>query len=302
MVYLSNNALLLREWNEINEEIEDILPIFRLKSRFPNGFVLAHINPIAMKKLLFFASCTFFFVAAHAQIKSLPLSQPTEINFQFLQGNAPLSVKGLVFQFRLLDSTGCALAVFQSPTDIELVSDNKIKVLLNDERVAHLPPKAYKYELVDVKGNTERLWQKGTFNIKNNVGAASSVVSQQNDRVLKPDDGPFISLLRKEVDPTVPAHVKAISTQQIEKWDKNTTPTVTETDPTVAVHVKAITTTQIANWDQAAKNTTAPVGGSAVVYQSDYANNLLIFMALRVGITSYLHKNRFYQLCLQPNN
>ncbi|TAG24359.1 MAG: hypothetical protein EAZ32_18705 [Cytophagia bacterium] len=209
----------------------------------------------------------------YCQIKPLPVSPPTEINFQFLQGNEPLSAKGLVFQFRLLDSTGCALAVFQSPTDIELVSDSKIKVLVSDERVAHLAPKTYQYELVDVKGDGERLWQKGTFNIKNNVGAASSVVAQQNGRTARTDEGPFISLLRREVDPTVPAHVKAISAQQIDKWDKNNSPILTETDPTVAVHVKAITTTQIASWDQAAKNTTAPVGGSAAVYQSDYANN-----------------------------
>lgn len=64
-----------------------------------------------------------------------------------------------------------------------------------------------------------------------------------------------------ETDPTVPNHVKAITTLEINNWntafgwgDHSTQGYLTsfsETDPTVPAAVKAITNTQITNWDTA---------------------------------------------------
>lgn len=64
-----------------------------------------------------------------------------------------------------------------------------------------------------------------------------------------------------ETDPTVPSHVKSISTTDISNWntaygwgDHSTQgylTSFTETDPTVSSHVKGITTTNISNWNTA---------------------------------------------------
>jgi hypothetical protein len=48
-----------------------------------------------------------------------------------------------------------------------------------------------------------------------------------------------------ETDPTVPAHVKGITQEQITSWDTE----FVETDPTVPEHVKSISTGDIANWN-----------------------------------------------------
>jgi len=64
-----------------------------------------------------------------------------------------------------------------------------------------------------------------------------------------------------ETDPTVPAHVKSITTTEKANWDtaygwgdhstEGYLTSFTETDPTVPAHVKSITTTEKANWDTA---------------------------------------------------
>ena len=64
-----------------------------------------------------------------------------------------------------------------------------------------------------------------------------------------------------ESDPTVPSHVKAITTTKIGNWDTafgwgnhasaGYLTSFTEADPTVPSHVKAITTTKTSNWDTA---------------------------------------------------
>ena len=64
-----------------------------------------------------------------------------------------------------------------------------------------------------------------------------------------------------ETDPTVPSHVKSISTTNISNWNTafnwgnhaavGYLTSFTETDPTVPSHVKAITTIQVSNWDAA---------------------------------------------------
>jgi len=65
-----------------------------------------------------------------------------------------------------------------------------------------------------------------------------------------------------ETDPTVPAHVKAITTTQVSNWDTafgwgnhataGYLTTFTESDPTVPGHVKAITSAEIAAWNSMA--------------------------------------------------
>lgn len=65
-----------------------------------------------------------------------------------------------------------------------------------------------------------------------------------------------------EADPTVPTHVKAITTTDVSQWDSayawgnhasaGYLTGYSETDPTVPSHVKNITTGDIANWDAAA--------------------------------------------------
>ena len=59
-----------------------------------------------------------------------------------------------------------------------------------------------------------------------------------------------------EADPTVPQHVKQITQEDIDKWNKGGT----ETDPTVPQHVKNITEQDIANWntDKAETDPTVP--------------------------------------------
>jgi hypothetical protein len=65
--------------------------------------------------------------------------------------------------------------------------------------------------------------------------------------------------LTAELDPTVPAHVKAISTDKISSWDTayswgdHSTEGYlkVETDPTVPAYVKAISTGDITSWDEA---------------------------------------------------
>jgi len=65
-----------------------------------------------------------------------------------------------------------------------------------------------------------------------------------------------------EIDPTVPAHVKAITTTQITNWDASfgwgnhasAGYLKTETDPTVPAHVKGISQADINNWNAAAGN------------------------------------------------
>ena len=56
-----------------------------------------------------------------------------------------------------------------------------------------------------------------------------------------------------ENDPTVPDYVKAITQEQIEKWDNGTGggtgSVVEEQDPTVPEHVKNITEEEINNWN-----------------------------------------------------
>ena len=52
-----------------------------------------------------------------------------------------------------------------------------------------------------------------------------------------------------ENDPTVPDYVKAITQEQIEKWDNGTGSVVEEQDPTVPQYVKNITEEQINNWN-----------------------------------------------------
>ena len=64
-----------------------------------------------------------------------------------------------------------------------------------------------------------------------------------------------------ETDPTVPSHVKGITTTNISNWNTafgwgnhasvGYLTSFTETDPTVPSHVKAITTTNISNWNTA---------------------------------------------------
>jgi len=64
-----------------------------------------------------------------------------------------------------------------------------------------------------------------------------------------------------ETDPTVPAHVKSITTGNISNWNTaygwgdhsaaGYLTSFTETDPTVPSHVKSITTTNISNWNTA---------------------------------------------------
>lgn len=61
--------------------------------------------------------------------------------------------------------------------------------------------------------------------------------------------------LTTETDPTVPAHVKAITVPKIAEWDAKVT---TETDPTVPVHVKGITTIDIDNWNSKIETETDP--------------------------------------------
>ena len=68
-----------------------------------------------------------------------------------------------------------------------------------------------------------------------------------------------------ETDPTVPAHVKAITATQISNWDASFSwgdhstqgylKSFTETDPTVPAHVKGISQADINNWNAAAGGT-----------------------------------------------
>jgi hypothetical protein len=75
-----------------------------------------------------------------------------------------------------------------------------------------------------------------------------------------PNDAGYLTSF-DETDPTVPSHVKAISTGDIGRWDEahgwgnhalaGYLTNFTETDPTVPTHVKAITTGNIADWNTA---------------------------------------------------
>ncbi|MCU0340700.1 MAG: hypothetical protein MUE30_12515 [Spirosomaceae bacterium] len=128
-----------------------------------------------MKNLLFLFG--YFAVSLSVAQSSLPTDH-TEVDFQFTQSDRPVSIKGLHFQFRLLDSTGKRIvAVFEGATDIQQVSDFKIKVLVANAKIAHLPQGNYPYELLDTKDKMERLWQKGTFQIRNTVGVESKAVA-----------------------------------------------------------------------------------------------------------------------------
>ena len=74
------------------------------------------------------------------------------------------------------------------------------------------------------------------------------------------NDAGFITSFT-ETDPTVPSHVKSITSTNVSNWDTaygwgnhasaGYLTSFTETDPTVPSHVKAITTTKISNWDTA---------------------------------------------------
>ena len=189
-----------------------------------------------------------------AQVQVPSSDSTTSVDFQFWQNNKPVSVSGLTFQFRLLDSTGQTVAVFRSPLEVRQISDSKLKVLVGDEKVGHLPQNTYRYELVDVKGNTERVWQRGNFKITNGVGQKSTTVATQNERTNGDGDPPFISFFRREIDPTVGSHIKAITKQQISRWDSVTSlprPISAQNFPS-----------------------------SYTIYQSDFANNISGVVAL----------------------
>ena len=72
---------------------------------------------------------------------------------------------------------------------------------------------------------------------------------------------PVGNYITTETDPTVPAHVKAITEDEIVNWNKaydwgnhadaGYLTSFTETDPTVPAHVKSITATNISNWNTA---------------------------------------------------
>lgn len=168
----------------------------------------------------------------------------TEIDFQFLQtDNKPFSVNGLNFQFRLLDSTNNVVVIFKDDLEIIRVSNYKIKVKIFDNKIANLKEGNYNYELIEVKDIKERLWQKGVFKVRNNVGTNSSIVGYNPSGKA----GGLIDLLRKEVDPTVGQHIKNITQQQIIMWDS------------------------ISKQKQSIYIPPTPV--NSVIYQSNYAQN-----------------------------
>ena len=89
----------------------------------------------------------------------------------------------------------------------------------------------------------------GTFALTSDIPTAVSAFTN--------DSG----YLTTETDPTVPAHVKSITTTEKSNWntafgwgDHSTEgylTSFTETDPTVPAHVKSITTTEKSNWNTA---------------------------------------------------
>ena len=85
-------------------------------------------------------------------------------------------------------------------------------------------------------------------------GAITGTLADQTDL-----QAALSAKLETETDPTVPAHVKAITSAQVGNWDTAFSwgdhaaagYLTTEADPTVPAHVKAITTGQITNWNAA---------------------------------------------------
>ncbi|MFA5484964.1 MAG: hypothetical protein WC260_01820, partial [Candidatus Pacearchaeota archaeon] len=71
---------------------------------------------------------------------------------------------------------------------------------------------------------------------------------------IKPKDNKLVKVehiegvLTEELDPTVPEHVKSITSADIEEWNSKLD---SETDPTVPEHVKSITESDLENWDTA---------------------------------------------------
>lgn len=191
------------------------------------------------------------------------IDNPTEIYFQFSQGDKPVSIKGLSFMFRLIDSTGKrALVVLQGAEAIKQVNDFKIKVSISHEKVAHLPQGKYKYQLVDIKGgNSERLWQEGIFEVTNTVGVESKAVTYEQANGSRTDS--FILLLRGEKDPTVGEHIKAITKEQIARWDSS-----------------------------AKKPNVLIPASNSTIYQSDYANNTKEVVALNGTATIQRQNNQ----------
>jgi hypothetical protein len=112
-----------------------------------------------------------------------------------------------------------------------------------------------------------------------------------------------------ETDPTVPSHVKAITTTKISNWDtafgwgnhalSGYLTSFTETDPTVPSHVKSITTTKISNWDAAYgwgnhasagyeiasnKSNNAALGNSSTLYPTQAAVKSYVDSAVTGGV------------------
>lgn len=112
-----------------------------------------------------------------------------------------------------------------------------------------------------------------------------------------------------ETDPTVPYHVKAITTTNISNWNTafgwgnhalaGYLTSFTETDPTVPSHVKAITTTKISDWDAAFgwgnhasagyeiasnKSNNASLGNSSTLYPTQAAVKSYVDSAVTGGV------------------
>ena len=97
----------------------------------------------------------------------------------------------------------------------------------------------------------------------------------------------------EETDPTVPAHVKAITAEEIAKWNAGTGGggISDETDPTVPEHVKKITKSEIDKWNaeriEPIMFDTLPIG-TMLAYGDVYApSNWLICDGSEVSRTTY---------------
>lgn len=116
-------------------------------------------------------------------------------------------------------------------------------------------------DITDIKGDITNI--EGDINdIKGDITNIEGDITTIEGNVNNIIDG---SLPISETDPTVPAHVKAITSTQITNWDasfgwgnhstQGYLKSFTETDPTVPAHVKGITQTDISNWNAAAGGT-----------------------------------------------
>ena len=123
-------------------------------------------------------------------------------------------------------------------------------------------------DITDIKGDITNINQ----NITEIEGDISTIEGNINNII----DG---STPIDETDPTVPAHVKAITSTQITNWDasfgwgnhasEGYLKTFAETDPTVPAHVKGISQADINKWNTAAGSTGPDMGQYYTKTESD---------------------------------